>query len=107
MAEQAIARVLTVEDNPTMHPELRLVLEDAGFSVAHAHDGPEAVELAREVRPDVIVLLELEGVEVTRRIKSEGDVPIVALADPAQGTDALDAALQVGVDVFVAKPLID
>lgn len=111
MAEPAIARVLTVEDNPTIRADLRLLLEDAGFSVSDAHDGPEAVELAREDTPDVILLElalpDLDGVEVTRRIRREGDVPIVALADITRGTNLVNAAIEAGADSFVAKPLID
>ena len=54
------ASVLTVEDDPIVRADLRLVLEDAGFSVcAGAGDGVEAIELAREHEPDVI-LLDLE-----------------------------------------------
>jgi len=107
VAETAIARVLTVEDNPIVRAELRLVLEDAGFSVcADAKDGVEAVELARECDPDVI-LLELalpriDGVEATRRIRSEHDVPIVALA--AQPGGLVEAAKEAGATSCVVKP---
>src|SRR6478672_1900787 len=64
----ATARVMTVEDDPIVRADLRLVLEDAGFGVcADARDGIEAVELARLHEPDVIVLdlglPRLDGVE--------------------------------------------
>ena len=53
----ATARVMTVEDDPIVRADLRLVLEDAGFGVcADARDGIEAVELARLHTPDLIVL---------------------------------------------------
>ena len=53
----ATARVMTVEDDPIVRADLRLVLEDAGFGVcAGARDGIEAVDLARQHAPDVIVL---------------------------------------------------
>ena len=70
------ARVLTVEDDPIVRADLRLILEDNGFDVcADARDGVEAVELAREHRPDLILidlhLPELDGVEATRRILDE------------------------------------
>src|SRR5213593_2645992 len=78
------ARVLTVEDDPIVRADLRLILEDAGFDVCpEARDGIEAVELAREHRPDLILidlsLPRMDGVEATRRILHERDVPIVAL----------------------------
>src|SRR4051794_33719951 len=64
----AAARVMTVEDDPIVRADLRLVLEDAGFGVcADARDGIEAVELARLHAPDLIVLdlglPKLDGVE--------------------------------------------
>src|SRR6266403_804083 len=67
------ARVLTVEDDPIVRADLRLILEDAGFDVCpDARDGIEAVELAREHRPDLVLidlsLPRLDGVEATRRI---------------------------------------
>ena len=76
--------VLTVEDDPIIRADLRLVLETAGFDVCpDARDGVEAIELAREHEPDVILLdlglPRLGGVEATRRILAHRDVPIVAL----------------------------
>ena len=54
---RATATVLTVDDDPIVRADLRLVLEDAGFDVCEdARDGVEAVELARLHQPDVIVL---------------------------------------------------
>src|SRR5438094_10001190 len=84
MAALATASVLTVEDDPIVRADLRLILEDAGFDVCpDARDGVEAVEFAREHRPDLILidlsLPRLDGVEATRQILSERTVPIVAL----------------------------
>ena len=80
MAAHATASVLTVEDDPIVRADLRLILEDAGFDVVpDARDGVEAVELAREHRPDLILidlsLPGLDGVEATRQILSEREVP--------------------------------
>ena len=65
--------VLTIEDDPIIRADLRLVVGTAGFDVcADARDGVEAIELAREQGPDVILLdlglPRLGGVEATRRI---------------------------------------
>jgi two-component system, response regulator PdtaR len=103
----AVASVLAVEDDPLVRADLKLVLEDAGFDVvADAGDGLAAVELARRHRPDVIVidlgLPLLDGVQATRRILAERDVPIVALTGRARwfAEDAIEA----GVSAYVLKP---
>jgi CheY-like chemotaxis protein len=102
------ASVLAVEDDPIVRADLRLVLEDAGFSVQAAGDGVEAVELAREHEPDVILLdlglPKLDGVEATRRILAERNVPIVALTGRSRrlAQEALDA----GAHSYVLKPFV-
>jgi CheY-like chemotaxis protein len=110
MAAHATASVLTVEDDPIVRADLRLILEDAGFDVCpDARDGVEAVELAREHRPDLILidlnLPRLDGVEATRRILSERTVPIVALT--GHRTDCVDRAIEAGAVAHVLKPFHD
>src|SRR5438046_8915612 len=80
VAAHATASVLTVEDDPIVRADLRLILEDAGFDVVpDARDGVEAVELAREHRPDLVLidltLPGLDGVEATRQISSARELP--------------------------------
>ena len=102
----AYATVLAVEDDPIVRADLRLVLEDAGFEVADARDGVQAVELARTHEPDAIVLdlglPHLDGVEATRRILAERDVPIVALTGRSQ--DLAEEAIEAGASAYVLKP---
>jgi CheY-like chemotaxis protein len=106
----ATATVLTVDDDPVVRADLRLVLEDAGFEVCgDARDGVEAVELARSERPDVILLdlklPRLDGVEATRRILGERDVPIVALTGYGTERDGIaEQAVEAGVVSIVRKP---
>ena len=107
MTLHATASVLTVEDDPIVRADLRLILEDAGFDVcADARDGIEAVELAREHRPDLILidlnLPGLDGVEATRQILSERTVPIVALT--GHRTGIVERALEAGAVAHVLKP---
>lgn len=102
------ARVLTVEDDPIVRADLRLILEDAGFDVCpDARDGVEAVELAREHHPDLILidlsLPNLDGVEATRRILVEHDVPIVALTGHSSG-GLVERAIEAGAVAHVLKP---
>jgi CheY-like chemotaxis protein len=107
MPPPTTARILTVEDDPIVRADLRLILEDAGFEVcADARDGVEAVDLAREHRPDLILidlsLPRLDGVEATRRILGERDVPVVALT--GRGPDFVDRAVAAGAVGHVLKP---
>jgi response regulator NasT len=100
--------ILTVEDNPLIRADLRLILEDNGFEVcAAARNGAEAVTLAREHAPDLILidlnLPELDGVEATRRILRERSVPIVALTGYAN-TGAVARAVEAGAVGYVTKP---
>ena len=107
MPRLATASVLTVEDDPIVRADLRLILEDAGFDVCpDARDGVEAVELAREHRPDLILidlnLPRLDGVEATRQILHERAVPIVALT--GHRTGCVERALEAGAVAHVLKP---
>jgi CheY-like chemotaxis protein len=102
------ARVLTVEDDPIVRADLRLILEDAGFDVCpDARDGIEAVELARTHRPDLILidlgLPRIDGIEATRRILHEHDVPIVALTGHRSG-GFVERAMEAGAVAHVLKP---
>jgi CheY-like chemotaxis protein len=102
------ARVLTAEDDPIVRADLRLILEDAGYEVCpDARDGVEAVELAREHRPDLVLidlsLPRLDGIEATRQILDERDVPIVALTGHRSG-DLVERAVEAGAVGHVLKP---
>jgi response regulator NasT len=111
MSAQSPARILTVEDDPIVRADLRLVLEDAGFDVLpDARDGIEAVDRAREHRPDLILidlgLPRQSGVEATRQILGERDVPIVALTGHRDG-ELVEEALDAGAVGHVLKPFHD
>jgi CheY-like chemotaxis protein len=96
-----------VEDDPIVPDDLRTLLEREGFEVlAGARDGVEAVELAREHRPDVILLdlslPRLDGVEAALRIREERDVPIVAVTGYSE--TLVERALEAGAAGYVRKP---
>ena len=104
----ATARILTVEDDPIVQADLRLVLEDAGFDVCPgARDGIEAVDLAREHKHDLVLidlgLPRMDGIEATRRILDEREVPILALTGQSGG-DSVERALAAGAVGHVLKP---
>jgi two-component system, response regulator PdtaR len=102
------ARILTVDDNPIVRADLRLMLEDAGFEVVpDARDGVEAVDLARKHKPDLVLidlsLPLLDGVEATKLILDERDLPVVALTGHSRG-DFVQRAVAAGAVGHVLKP---
>jgi response regulator NasT len=111
MAALTAAKILTVEDNPIVRADLRLILEDAGFDVCpDARDGAEAIHLARRHRPDLILLdlalPNVDGVEATRRILGERNVPIVALTGHGRG-ELVERALEAGAVGQILKPFTE
>ena len=106
MSAMAVPTVLTVEDDPIIRADLRLVLEGAGFEVSAAQDGIQAVEMAREDEPDAILidlsLPRLDGLEATRQILAERVVPIVALTGLSR--DLAEQAVEAGAASYVLKP---
>jgi len=101
-------RLLIAEDETIIRLDLRELLERAGFEVcAEAHDGLEAVELARTELPDLAILdvkmPRLDGIEAAKRILDERPIPIVILT--AYGQQELIArAVEAGVYGYLVKP---
>lgn len=105
---RAMMRVLLAEDHKMVRQGTRLYLESMGIEViGEATNGREAVELARDLQPDVVImdihLPELTGIEATRRIRhDEPDIRILVLTaydEPAYVHALLDA----GADGFILK----
>ncbi|HHS97998.1 MAG TPA: response regulator transcription factor [Chloroflexi bacterium] len=104
MASQTI---LVVDDEPEIVRLVRAYLEEAGFRVVTAYDGEEALAAVRRERPDLIVLdilmPKVDGLEFTRRVRRERDVPIIMLTARAEETDRI-VGLELGADDYVTKP---
>jgi two-component system, OmpR family, response regulator ResD len=102
-----VVNVLVVDDDPTVSEVVRNYLERAGFAVRHAGEGEAALELAARWGPDLVVLdvmlPGLDGIEVCRRLRSRGDVPIVMLTALGAEVDRV-LGLEVGADDYVTKP---
>jgi response regulator NasT len=101
-------RLVVAEDQALIRLDLERLLEAAGFEICgSARDGLEAVELALEHRPDLVLLdvkmPRLDGVEAARRILAEGFVPIVMLTAYGYG-EVISRAVDAGVVGFVVKP---
>jgi two-component system response regulator MprA len=99
--------VLVVEDDTDIAGVLRRSLDKEGYDVRVAGDGESALNEAGVFEPDAVVLdlglPKLDGVEVCRRLRTEGDVPILILT----ARDALDArveGLDSGADDYLVKP---
>jgi DNA-binding response OmpR family regulator len=99
--------VLVVEDERQIAQIARDYLQHAGFAVITAGDGVEALVLARNRDPDLVVLdlglPRLDGMEVARRLRRESDVPIIMLTARVEESDRL-TGLEVGADDYIIKP---
>ena len=100
-------RVLVVDDDVKTVELVRLYLNRDGYRVLTAYDGLEALRLARESHPDLIVLdimlPGLDGLEVCRTLRAESDVPIIMLTARTTDQDRL-TGLELGADDYVTKP---
>jgi two-component system OmpR family response regulator len=107
-ADGSPVRALVVDDEPTLTDLLSMALRYEGWDVKTASDGRTAVTLAREFKPDVIVLdvmlPDIDGLAVLNRVRADGaEVPVLFLT----AKDSLDdriAGLTAGGDDYVTKP---
>jgi len=100
-------RVLVVDDDVKTVELVKLYLNRDGYRVFTAYDGVEALRLARESHPDLIVLdlmlPGIDGLQVCRTLRSESDVPIIMLTAKTTDQDKL-TGLDLGADDYVTKP---
>jgi DNA-binding response OmpR family regulator len=99
--------ILVVEDEMEIARTLRDFLEVAGFEVQVVGDGTAALAAVRGHKPDLVVLdlglPRMDGIEVCRRLREEGDVPILMLTARAETEDRV-TGLDSGADDYLAKP---
>ncbi|MER6129147.1 response regulator transcription factor [Streptomyces sp. NPDC001795] len=100
-------RVLVVDDDPTVSEVVSGYLTRAGFAVDVAADGPSAVAGATAQPPDLVVLdlmlPGMDGLEVCRRIREAGPLPVIMLTARGDEEDRI-LGLEVGADDYVTKP---
>ena len=105
--DQIGGRVLIVEDDVDIADVLRRSLRNEGYEVRTSADGIEALDVAAGFVPDLVVLdlglPGLDGVEVCRRLRSDGDVPILMLTARAETEDRV-TGLDSGADDYLVKP---
>ena len=103
----ARATILLVDDEPHILELCRMYLEAEGFNTASAQDGQEALALARQVNPDLVVLdlmlPELDGWSVCRLLRQESDVPVIMLTARNADVDKI-VGLEMGADDYLTKP---
>lgn len=100
-------RILVVDDDPEIVSVVRRGLAYEGYTVDTASGGPEALAKAREKEPDLVILdimmPGIDGLEVAKRLRQGGDVPIIMLT--ARGTVADKVTgLESGADDYLVKP---
>ena len=107
MAAMPDRKILVVDDDPRIVALVRAYLVKQGYDVVAAHSGPEALEKAAKEQPDLVVLdlmlPGLDGLEVARRLRDAGSVPILMLTARSSVADRVRGLLQ-GADDYLPKP---
>ena len=100
-------KILVVEDELNIQEIVCLYLRRAGYQVSAVSDGQQALDILARQSPDLIVLdlmlPEVDGFEITRRVRLAGDVPIILLTARREESDRI-AGLEMGADDYVVKP---
>lgn len=100
-------KVLIVDDEENIRSSLSYALKQEGYSVLSAETGIEALRLARENRPDVVLLDRmlpgLDGIEVCRQLRADSDVSIIMVTARDSELDTV-VGLEVGADDYITKP---
>jgi len=99
--------ILVVDDELDIVKVVRAYLEQSGFRVLTASDGTQALAVFRHERPDLVVLdlnlPSLDGLDVCRAIRRDGDTPVIMLTARVEETDRL-IGLEIGADDYITKP---
>ncbi len=103
-------RILIVDDEIHIARIIQITLESAGFDVTVTHDGAEGLRLAKELRPDLIVLdlmlPSIDGYKVCRLLKFDKqyqDIPIILLSAMGESQDK-GLGKEVGANLYMSKP---
>ena len=100
-------RILVCDDEPQILRALRVILREAGYEALTASNGEEALDLASVRPPDAaiidLMLPDIDGIEVTRRIREWSEMPIIVLSAVGEEQAKVEA-LSAGADDYVTKP---
>ena len=99
--------LLVADDEPAIRNLLRDFFEAQGYTVVTAEDGKQALAVAREARPDLVLLDVMmpwmNGFDVVRELRREGETPVILLTARTEESDKI-AGLGLGADDYVTKP---
>lgn len=104
---ETMQKILVVDDEAKLVHLVQAYLQDAGYKVVAAYNGAQALQQFELESPDLIVLdlmmPEIDGLEVARRIRTQSGVPIIMLTARVEETDRV-VGLELGADDYVVKP---
>ena len=99
--------ILVVDDEPSISEVVTIYLQRAGYQVTVARDGQAALEAIERQPPDLVVLdlmlPKVDGLEITRRLRAQGNTPIIMLTARREESDRI-TGLETGADDYVVKP---
>ena len=102
-----MSKILVVDDEPSIVDVLTYNLTKAGHQPIVARDGEQALQLARAERPDLVILdlmlPRIDGLEVCRALRKDGDLPIIMLTAKDEEVDRV-VGLEMGADDYIVKP---
>lgn len=101
------AKVLLIDDEPSIHNILSAYLKAEGFEFRSAMDGPSGLAMARAFNPDIVVLdvmlPGMDGIELLANLRRDSNVYVIMLTARSEETDKI-VALSVGADDYLTKP---
>ncbi len=101
------AKILVVDDEPSIGEVVSLYLAQAGYDVKVVRDGQSALDAIAASPPDLLVLdlmlPKVDGLEITRRVRAQRSIPIIMLTARKEETDRI-VGLEMGADDYVVKP---
>lgn len=99
--------ILVVDDEPSIVEIVELYLTRSGYRVTIAQDGQAAIDHLTDELPDLVVLdlmlPQIDGLEITRRLRTEGNTPIIMLTSRKEEMDRI-LGLEMGADDYMVKP---
>jgi putative two-component system response regulator len=104
------ARILVVDDDPTVHAIVGRFCEQSRYAVAHAHDGAEALKMIEDAPPDLVLcdvrMPVMDGIELCRRLKSDPRTELlpVILLSALTSSHEQEEGLDAGADEYLTKP---